>query len=167
MFVRLFLFLVVVLSGYVYSEEIYIPDIEINDIMYADLTDIECLSIAIYHEARGESIQGQRYVAQTIMNRVRSKRFGADTACEVVRQKRQFSFTHDGLTDSVSEDRTAFVLAYVIAIDFFHLDSMVNDEHALDYLYYVNPDKLKRMPNWSSGLPAKKINNHLFMRHDS
>ena len=52
-----------------------------------------CLSLALYHEARGEPLNGQRAVAEVIMNRVESNRF-PDTICGVVMQPNQFSFVY-------------------------------------------------------------------------
>ncbi len=63
-----------------------------------------CLATAIYFEARGEPVQGQLAVAQTIMNRVRSA-FYPDTICGVVYQGAerpnacQFSFACDRVAD--------------------------------------------------------------------
>lgn len=63
--------------------------------------DLECLTQAIYYEARGESRQGQFAVAQVVMNRVKHPAF-PQTVCGVVYQgagKRkgcQFSFACDG-----------------------------------------------------------------------
>lgn len=50
-----------------------------------------CLALTIYHESRGEPIFGQRLVAEVVMNRVRSNKF-PNTICEVVTEKRQFSY---------------------------------------------------------------------------
>ena len=50
----------------------------------------ECLSRMIYHEARGESVAGQRAVAEVIVNRAKSGRFPR-TICGVVRQPGQFT----------------------------------------------------------------------------
>ena len=61
----------------------------------------ECLTAAIYHEARSESQSGQRAVAQVVLNRVRHPAFPA-SICGVVYQGSmrrtgcQFSFTCDG-----------------------------------------------------------------------
>ncbi|HYF22756.1 MAG TPA: cell wall hydrolase [Caulobacteraceae bacterium] len=63
--------------------------------------DLECLTQAVYYEARGEGAAGQRAVAQVVLNRVRHPAF-PKTICGVVFQgaaKRvgcQFSFTCDG-----------------------------------------------------------------------
>lgn len=54
-------------------------------------SELDCLAVAVYHEARGEPVAGQRAVAQVLVNRVRSGRF-ARTLCGVLRQPGQFPF---------------------------------------------------------------------------
>lgn len=60
---------------------------------------IECLTQAIYYEARSESEEGQAAVAEVVLNRSRSGRYPADV-CQVVYQRNsrtcQFTFTCDG-----------------------------------------------------------------------
>ena len=64
-------------------------------------SDADCLSLAIYYEARSESAQGQHAVAQVVLNRVRDPNY-PDDVCSVVfqgferRTGCQFSFTCDG-----------------------------------------------------------------------
>ncbi len=60
--------------------------------------ELHCLALNIYHEARSESDAGKFAVAQVTLNRVRSTRY-PDRICEVVWQRRQFSWTHDGRPD--------------------------------------------------------------------
>ncbi|WP_293876530.1 MULTISPECIES: cell wall hydrolase [unclassified Sphingomonas] len=61
----------------------------------------ECLTAAVYYEARSESVDGQRAVAQVVLNRVRDRAF-PHSVCGVVFQGSnrrtgcQFSFTCDG-----------------------------------------------------------------------
>lgn len=68
----------------------------------------ECLTQALYFEARGESISGQFAVAEVILNRVDSSRF-PNTVCAVVNQgtdklhQCQFSYTCDGKPEVVNE----------------------------------------------------------------
>jgi spore germination cell wall hydrolase CwlJ-like protein len=62
--------------------------------------DLDCLSQAVYYEARGESQQGQAAVAQVVLNRTRHAGF-PKTVCGVVFQGAQsaacqFSFACDG-----------------------------------------------------------------------
>ena len=60
---------------------------------------LECLSQAIYYEARSQSDDGQRAVAQVVLNRVRHPAF-PKTVCGVVYEGVggvcQFSFACDG-----------------------------------------------------------------------
>lgn len=62
--------------------------------------DLECLTQAVYYEARGESARGQAAVAQVVLNRVKHPAF-PKTVCGVVYQGAgrsgcQFSFACDG-----------------------------------------------------------------------
>lgn len=63
-------------------------------IQTAKSADIECLARNVYHEARGESLEGQIAVAQVTVNRVHSSKF-QNTVCGVVYAHRQFSWTLD------------------------------------------------------------------------
>jgi hypothetical protein len=63
-------------------------------------SDLNCLTAAVYYEARGESREGQAAVAQVVLNRVRSPAF-PKTVCGVVYQGAaarscQFSFACNG-----------------------------------------------------------------------
>jgi spore germination cell wall hydrolase CwlJ-like protein len=51
-----------------------------------------CVATAIYHEARGEPLEGMIAVANVIVNRMKSGLF-PDKACAVVYQRKQFSWT--------------------------------------------------------------------------
>lgn len=62
--------------------------------------DIDCLTAAVYYEARGETREGQAAVAQVVLNRVRDPGF-PKSVCGVVYQGLashacQFSFACDG-----------------------------------------------------------------------
>jgi spore germination cell wall hydrolase CwlJ-like protein len=61
----------------------------------ARFTDIDCLAKNIYHEARGEPLEGQLAVAQVTVNRVASGKF-QNTVCGVVYAHHQFSWTNSG-----------------------------------------------------------------------
>lgn len=84
----------------------------------------QCLTQALYFEARGETIRGQFAVAEVILNRVDSSRFPT-TVCRVVNQGTgrrfacQFTYTCDGLPEHVSEqaawDRAGKIAAIMLA----------------------------------------------------
>ncbi len=68
----------------------------------------ECLTEALYFEARGETTNGKFAVAEVILNRAESPDY-PDTVCGVVNQGTgrkyacQFSYTCDGIPDRVNE----------------------------------------------------------------
>lgn len=70
---------------------------------------LDCLALNIYHEARGEPLEGKIAVGQVVMNRVGDPDFPAGV-CEVVKQggerprnRCQFSWWCDGLSDRPDE----------------------------------------------------------------
>ncbi|CAN7241823.1 cell wall hydrolase [Phenylobacterium sp. LjRoot219] len=81
--------------------------------------ELECLTQAVYFEARGESSRGQQAVATVIMNRVKNPKFPS-TICGVVYQGAnrrhgcQFSFACDGRAERVVEN-TAWERARKVA----------------------------------------------------
>lgn len=72
---------------------------------------LNCLSEALYFEARGETVKGQFAVAEVIMNRVESARY-PDTVCAVINQGTgrkyacQFTYTCDGRKEVITEKAT-------------------------------------------------------------
>lgn len=69
----------------------------------------QCLTEALYFEARGETLAGQFAVAEVILNRVDSADF-PDTVCGVINQGTgqlyacQFTFTCDGLPEHMGNE---------------------------------------------------------------
>ncbi len=93
-----------------YAEEAYVPTVK--KVKLAD-SEKTCLAQAIYHEARGESREGQLAVANVIINRAFSKKY-PQTICGVVfqnadkgRYKCQFTFACDGRSD-IGTERAAW-----------------------------------------------------------
>ena len=72
-----------------------------------------CLAMNVYHEARSEDLVGQLAVAEVTLNRVASDKY-PDEICDVVWQRRQFSWTHDGKSD-VPIEPEAWRIAQAIA----------------------------------------------------
>lgn len=96
-----------------------------------------CLAMNVYHEARSEPTLGQVAVAEVTMNRVESDRY-PDNVCDVVWQRRQFSWTHDGKSDT-PRDADAWAEAQRIAMmvagsrDVSFVDAEMTHYHA-DYV---------------------------------
>lgn len=127
--------------------------------------DLECLAEAIYFEARGESLDGQRAVAEVILNRVKSKKF-PNSICEVVRQGTgrkhncQFSYYCDGRPELVHEDE-AFD-----KIDSWSRDYPIRSSKGLTggalYFHATNVQ-----PHWASHFHrSAKVGRHIFYREN-
>ena len=58
------------------------------------MTDLMCIALAVYMEARGESLVGQISVAKVVQNRMARE---SATACEVISRRNQFPW-FDNLT---------------------------------------------------------------------
>ncbi|MBO90054.1 MAG: hypothetical protein CMP14_11075 [Rickettsiales bacterium] len=83
-------------------------------------SDIECLALNVYFEARGEPFVGKMAVAHVVLNRMRDRRFPA-TACKVVKQggdrvrhNCQFSWWCDGKSDR-PRHRAAWATSLAVA----------------------------------------------------
>jgi len=72
-----------------------------------------CLTMNVYFEARSEDYEGQMAVAQVTLNRVASEKY-PDNVCDVVWQRKQFSWTHDGKSDT-PRDAVAWAIATNVA----------------------------------------------------
>lgn len=57
------------------------------------LTDIDCLAMVVYNEARGESFKGKIAVAEVTLNRIASSDY-PDSVCRVVSQPNQYTGFH-------------------------------------------------------------------------
>ncbi len=118
--------------------------------------DLVCLAMNIYHEGRGESVRGQAAIAAVTMNRVRSGRY-PDRVCEVVWQRKQFSWTRLPPRYYTIRDGRAWQRAMVVAELFLKGARMALVGDAMHY------HTVDVQPDWSknSRLVAL-IGGHLF-----
>lgn len=118
---------------------------------------ITCLARNIYHEARGEPVEGQVAVAWVTVNRVSDSRWPG-TVCGVVGQYKQFSWT---LQEPLQEhDSRAYAIATRIATNvlsgsYYDNTGGANHYHTTDI-----------SPYWEDVTKATKvIGNHIFYRY--
>lgn len=108
--------------------------------MDRNLDQVACLAANIYHEARGESFEGQVAVAQVTLNRVKDSRF-PKTVCDVVYERKQFSWTSN--RSKVIANTAAWNSAYDIADNIINgrlYHSTLENTHAVFYhAVYVFP----------------------------
>lgn len=123
----------------------------------------DCLAAAVYYEAGVESPQGQRAVAQVVLNRVRNPVF-PQTVCDVVFQGAaratgcQFTFTCDGAL-ARRPDPVAWRRAVSVAAD--ALAGVVEPSVGTATHYHAN----WVVPYWRSTLvKLSTIGTHIFYR---
>lgn len=119
-----------------------------------------CIAVAVYHEARGESLEGQMAVAKVIMNRAASGRYPASW-CGVVKQPWQFSFVnpHSGFMPGVDQGSDAWRKA--LGITRLAVNNVASNLSS-DVLWY-HADYVA--PSWGRRLTrVDKIGAHIFYR---
>ena len=144
---------------------------------YSPSEHIQCLAMNMYHEARDQGTAGKLAVSAVVMNRVNDSRF-PNTICEVVKQgptrkswrdptvsypiknKCQFSWYCDGVSDEVKDEKT-----YQKILDFARL-IMHNDIQFVDITdgaTHYHADYVK--PDWAdTKTRTTEIGDHIFYR---
>ena len=125
----------------------------------APLSDeANCIAVAVYHEARGESLEGQMAVAQVIKNRAMSGKYPSDW-CGVVKQPWQFSFVRHGQFPSVDVNSEAWRKA--VGITRLAVANAVPSVPKDCLWYHAN----YVAPRWSNNLQrVEQIGAHIFYR---
>ena len=120
--------------------------------------EANCIAVAVYHEARGESLEGQMAVAKVIMNRAASGKYPTSW-CGVVKQPWQFSFVRRGQFPSVDQSSTAWHKALgVTRLAVANAVQSVPSECLWYHADYV-------APSWGRNLTrVEKIGAHIFYR---
>ncbi|WP_292082206.1 MULTISPECIES: cell wall hydrolase [unclassified Brevundimonas] len=123
--------------------------------------DLECLTQAIYYEARNESEAGQAAVAEVVLNRSRHRAY-PKRVCEVVYQRNsrtcQFTFTCDGSIGRRAINPVAWARAERIAREVYEGRSASQlPKNSVNYhANYVRP-------SWGSRLArVRQIGAHIF-----
>lgn len=124
---------------------------------------IECLTQAVYYEAGTEGLEGQRAVAQVVLNRLRHPGFPA-TVCGVVYQGSQlptgcqFTFTCDG---SLARTPLPTLWAAARRIAIQALEGRV--DAAVGHATHYHADYV--LPYWADSLLKQvQIGRHIFYR---
>lgn len=123
----------------------------------------ECLTEALYFEARGETLDGVVAVAEVILNRVDSPDY-PDTVCGVVQQggqglyNCQFTYRCDGKADAIHERAAWTAVGRVAAHMLSGAPRTLTDGATHYHTRSVHPSWAKRFPQTAS------IGYHLFYR---
>ena len=127
-----------------------------NDTQSSYGRELGCMAMNIYHEARGETEKGKLAVAAVTINRVKNKHY-PNNVCDVVWQRKQFSWTDLKPKYHIIKDQDAWVNAVEIAQLFLDGGDWSGVGHATHY------HTLAVSPSWkdNDNLIAQ-VGNHLF-----
>lgn len=130
------------------------------------MSEKDCITSALYHEARGESREGMLAVMSVIYNRTKSKKF-PNSFCGVILQKSQFSyfigkdiFSMLNVHPANSMDKASHDLANKIAEDVMNNSFQTTLPEGT--LYYAH----KKVKNhWTKKFErVKVIHQHVFYK---
>jgi len=123
----------------------------------------QCLTEALYHESRGESIEGQFAVAEVILNRVEAPEY-PDTVCGVVQQGNhrrnacQFSYSCDGRPDTMADTAARLRAGRIARLMLDGAPSDLTQGATHFHATWVNP-------SWNRLYPrTTRIGVHIFYR---
>jgi N-acetylmuramoyl-L-alanine amidase len=120
--------------------------------------EVEVLALNMYHEARGEGHDGMQMVGEVTLNRMYHTAY-PDNICDVVYQRRQFSWTHMK-RDHTPHDQKLWELSLELA------EALLNGE--IEYFdngatHFLNPRLVTTMPRWTRVYDVVgQVGNHRF-----
>ena len=128
---------------------------------YVSGSDLLCLALNVYHEARNQSLEGQLAVAYVTLNRVQAKR--SPTVCDVVFRDGYFSWTKDRQkvngwpTDKIAWETAQHVARAALA------DPAADPVKGSTYFHTASV-----APDWApSMVRVARIGDHIFYRDRS
>lgn len=116
-------------------------------------SDSECLASVIYHEARGEPLEGQRAVYDVVMHRVKVLR---KSVCGVVTAPKQFSWYGDPSKPIMPLTRPMSDLLKRVKEHPKVLDS-------INFRWFFSGEKL---PYWAKKMNCHKLGGHRFCKEE-
>jgi spore germination cell wall hydrolase CwlJ-like protein len=119
-------------------------------------TALGCIAVAVYHEARGETVLGQKAVASVVIQRSITPGRWGDTPCDVVKPV-QFEFMKSRYRFERIREKEAWKLAVRVALTMMYegpMEELRNADH-----YHTK----KVYPKWRKSMPVvARIGEHIF-----
>ena len=135
---------------------------EINALSMDDKKNVLALALNVFHEARGEKLEGQIAVINVVLNRVKSDLY-PDNIVEVVYQNKQFSWTlNDDRVSILLKEKKAWIDCQQIAF-IVYTNRKYSKLESEFYLHYVNKDIVNKI-TWAKNFTKRKIiGHHIFL----
>ena len=120
---------------------------------------LNCMALAIYAEAHTQSVEAKQSVAQVILNRMRSGRFG-NTICDIVYSKGQFHGVWDvaeGRHEWPTQEDLLREKLVAHSVYFHKVPNLIGNN-----TYYFHDDSINKPFTWSGKTRKTKIDNLIF-----
>jgi len=133
-----------------------LPTVVVENLTMKTVKQLNCLALNNYYEAATEGIKGMQAVSQVVMNRMSESGFPG-TPCDVIYQKKQFSWTFQRYRQKLDTNSNQWRQAVHVAKQMYLDNHRVKGlEDALFYhADYVNP-------RWNKVVKLQKIGTHIF-----
>lgn len=134
--------------------------------MLLSIEDLYWLAITVYHEARGESEEGQKNVVKVILNRADRRHWPISN---VVLARKQFSCFNNGLKDPSLWIKNIEVLGKVFTTCKEGFDEWVsgNNLKGATHYYAIKGMVDNEPPYWASSMTfICEVGGHRFFRED-
>ena len=128
--------------------------------------ELVCLSLNVYHETRSSTIDDMMGSVFVALKRIKEQHRGKNTACEVVWDTKQFSWTHDGASDIPREEQAWEMSQMIAVLVYFYADEGLPDptNGANHYVRYDVVDDVEwtKKAEW-----YLRVGDHVYMYIES
>lgn len=149
--------------GVLYSDgsEAAVRDNIYDILAVKDLSGDECMIYNAYHESRSEADIANLLVMASVINRVKSSRWG-DNPCEVILQKSQYSWVRDNKSDYPTEKGQIYRMQTLLDFFWKNLDTILVMSEGADMYHHKD---IKPEWDWSQLVYIGQFDNHLYYKH--
>lgn len=134
----------------------HIPERAFSSLDMRKIQELRCMALNNYYEAATEGIRGMQAVSQVVLNRKDSRGYPR-TACGVIYQKSQFSWTFQKNLPTLKYDSVAWQQAVYVATQMYVDGHVV---HGLEDALFYHADYVN--PQWRGVFKIKKVGVHIF-----
>ena len=138
---------------------ILFPCVSVGKSVTHNLTETQCLSLAIYKEARGEKQKGQVSVANVVLNRAKAS---GKSICSVVFAKGQFSWSRNWKPSKLTKKQEVGRFSNLAKHILENRKNLRSEEFAATHFH---ARKMKRKPSWTKDMIVVAVSgNHIFYK---
>lgn len=154
------LFILIILT--LFASSCFSDIFDYTDMNGKRLGSVECLTVNLYHEARGESNASNLMILGVVFNRIVDNRFPPTSYCGVVFQKKQFSWLSDGKSDKIVDRIRYKELQTLVEYALMHKELVMQMSEGVTHYH---SKKVQPLWRFDRGMKAvATLDNHIFYK---